>query len=127
MTDTPETQTAPEYEIPEEIRAKTNGYPVVDAKIVPVQIDQVPDLADGGERKRKFGMVLSVAIVPDLNAQLEPIMLDARIPTMFFDGDSLEDLVERAHAELESVMFSTYKQLDDLAQEAPDVKEPVTS
>lgn len=101
------------YQIPEELQKKTSSYPLVDSKIVPVQLNTVPDLLTGGVRKRKFGLALSIAVVPDLDQEEDPLMLGATLPTMFFDADSIEDLLERAKAEIDAVIKSAKDQLQN--------------
>jgi len=99
------------YDIPADLKKITSSYPLVDSKIVPVQLTTVPDLLSGGKRKRKFGLALSIAVVPDLDKEEDPLMLGSQLPTMFFDADTLDDLLERAQAEMEAVINAAREQL----------------
>lgn len=99
------------YDIPEDLKKTTSSYPLVDSKIVPVQLTTVPDLINGGKRKRKFGLALSIAVVPDLDKEEDPLMLGAQLPTMFFDADTLDSLLERAQAEMEVVIKAAKEQI----------------
>jgi hypothetical protein len=100
------------YDVPEELKSKTSAYPVVDVKVAPVPLKTVPDIATGGERVRRFGLVMSVAAIPDLSSMQQPLMLDASIGTMMFDADSLDELQERAIAEIKSIIAMTKDQLE---------------
>lgn len=99
------------YDISDELKKKTGVYPIVDVKMVPVNLVTVPDIISGGSRKRKFGLALSITIMPDIDKEEEPIIMASDLPSLFFDGDSLDDLKERVHAELETIMEAAKDQI----------------
>ena len=110
------------YEIDPEIKKKTGAYPIIDVKMVPVNLHTTTDILKGGQRKRKFGMVMSIAIVPGLDQEQDPLLLAPEMPTMFFDADSIEDLQERAEAELKGMIEATKDQLKDESSGTTDTR-----
>jgi hypothetical protein len=101
------------YEIPEELQKKTSAYPVVATNIVPVDLKKVPDVASGGKRNRRYGLVMSISIIPSLEKEEDPIMIGPILPTMFFDADSIKDLGERAKAEIDGMVVAAEQSIDE--------------
>ena len=88
----------------EEIAKKTQAYAMFDVKIAATDsFAKVPDILKGGDRKRKFGMVMSMACIPNLHEQEEPLIVGADMPTILVDADTIEDLEERAVAEIKGM------------------------
>ncbi len=96
-----------DYSISPEIDAKTNSYMMVDTKFVATPLNKVADIATGGSRNRRFGLVLSIAVVPELDKQEDPIMVSQTMPTIFLDADTLEDLKDRVHEEIDIIIRHT--------------------
>ena len=63
---------------------------------------RVPDMSTGGERRRRYAIVLSFGGIPNFQEIQEPITINADMPKKLIDGDSIEDLRRRAHAELDA-------------------------
>jgi hypothetical protein len=101
-----------DYSVSKEIAAKTDAYMMADTKLVLTPTKQVADIASGGMRKRKFGLMLSLAVVPDLDKQDDPVMISQGSPSIFIDGDNLDDLCERAKEELEVIIRHTKDVMD---------------
>lgn len=99
-----------EYSVAEELKEKTQAYPVVDTKIVPVDFVKVPDIRNGGERNRKYAMYLSVCIIPDPQ---DGMVIPDEMPALLYDGDSLNDLLERAHAELDVIFEAAEDKINE--------------
>mgnify|MGYP000944929008 CR=1 FL=1 len=84
---------------------KTEVYSVIPINLCATQeFVTVPDIATGGKRKRRFGLVLSMSAVPNLDKQAEPLMFPANLATVFLDADSIEDLRERAIYEIDMMI-----------------------
>ena len=92
----------------QELLAQTHAYPISDASIVVTPTKEVPDIATGGKRKRRYGLVLAVAGIPGFEHMEDPVLLNAGLPKVLLDGDSMEILRERAHAELDA-MFNLFE------------------
>jgi hypothetical protein len=104
MTDEPAID-MDKYVASESIRKVTEAYPMFDAAIMPTGLKEVPDIASGGQRSRKYGMVLSIAFVPALDQQPQPLTIPKnQLPTLFIDADNLEDLKERCNQEVENML-----------------------
>jgi hypothetical protein len=101
-----------DYSVSKEIADKTDAYMMADTKLVLTPTTTVPNLATGGTRKRKFGMMLSLAVVPDLDTQEDPVMISQGSPSIFIDGDSLDDLCLRAKEEIEIIVRHTQDVMD---------------
>lgn len=84
------------------ILSKTTAYPIMDVKIVATdEFTTVPDIATGGKRKRKYGLVVSMSGIPNLDKQNEPLFFPNNLSTLMIDGDSLEEIRERAVYEID--------------------------
>ena len=106
----------------------TSSYPITDASIVLSPTATVPDILTGGQRKRKFAMVLSMAGLPGFQKLEDPVILSSSLPKVLIDGDSIEILRSRAHAELDA-MFNVFEDSTNgtLDMTMPDEKEQVES
>jgi hypothetical protein len=96
-----------DYSISEEVAKISNSYMMVDTKFVPTNLTKVADIATGGQRNRRYGLVLSIAVVPELDKQEDPIMVSQQMPCIFVDADSLEDLGVRAKEEIDVIIRHT--------------------
>lgn len=89
---------------------QTDSYPMADVSLVVVPTRQVPDIATGGKRKRRFGFVISGGGVPNMDETEDPLTLNTSMPKILLDGDNLDILRERAHAELDT-MFNVFEDI----------------
>jgi len=97
----------------EEVMKKTKAYPVLPLKVVATdEFEKVPDILTGGQRKRKYGAVIAMAVIPDLSTQQEPVMLTQDIPMLLVDGESLQDLEDRLVEEVKGMFRLTQDTLD---------------
>jgi hypothetical protein len=102
-----------DYSASGEVLEKTKAYPVIPVRVCATdQYERVPDLLTGGDRKRKFGAVLAMAVIPDLATQQEPVMVAQDIPMLLIDGDTLEVLEERFIEEVRGMFRLTKDTLD---------------
>jgi hypothetical protein len=89
----------------EELAKRTQAYAMVDVKVVATdKYVKVPDIEKGGDRKRRYGIVMSMAAIPNLKDQLEPVMVTQDMPMIMIDADNFEDLEERAIAEVRGMI-----------------------
>ena len=108
---------------------RTSTYHIVPANIVPTSTTKVPDIINGGERGRRLGCFLSVAIIRDLNEHNDPIVLQSEFPQFLVDADSVEDLKQRVFEELQAVfdnaadVISGKVSIEDLQKEAEKLQE----
>lgn len=91
-----------------ELTEKSESYPMMDATVCGTVTKSVPDLLTGGERKRKFAAVLSLAGLPGFDKMQDPVVIQSNLPKVLIDADSLETLRERCMAELEK-MFNVFE------------------
>jgi len=91
-----------------ELTEKSKSYPMMDATVCGTVTKSVPDLLTGGERKRKFAAVLSLAGLPGFDKMQDPVVIQSNLPKVLIDADSLETLRERCMAELEK-MFNVFE------------------
>lgn len=100
----------------ERILKITNAYPMATVNMCLVDTDKVPNILTGGQRKRRFGVVLSLAALPGFDQIPDPIVIDGNLPMMVIDADNTEDLEIRAIEEMKA-MFRVFreklKELDD--------------
>lgn len=75
-------------------------------------IKKVPDLANGGMRKRKYAIVFSLSAFPDFANVAEPIMTPSGMDTMLIDADTLEDLRTRAVREVDDMICKIKEALE---------------
>ncbi len=89
----------------DQILSKTSVYPIIDVKLCATpKFDTVPDIATGGKRKRKYGLVVSMSGIPDLANQTEPIMFPPILDSVLIDGESLDEIRERAVLEIDMMI-----------------------
>jgi len=91
-----------------ELTEKSKSYPMMDATVCGTVTKSVPDLLTGGQRKRKFAAVLSLAGLPGFDKMQDPVVIQSNLPKVLIDADSLETLRERCMAELEK-MFNVFE------------------
>lgn len=96
-----------DYGINEEIKKKTGSYIAIDVTVVPMELHKVVDFQTGGKRSRRLGMSLSANIITDLTKEPEPVIMGRGQEHLFIDADTLDDLKERAHAELDAIFLYT--------------------
>lgn len=118
-----------EYQVQDQIvLSKTQDYPLVTAEVCPLPMKRVSDISTGGERHRRFAIVLSMGGIPNFQEIQEPITVNADMPKKLIDGDSIEDIRARAHAELDC-MINIFRDTTDgtitdkLAKAAEDAEE----
>jgi len=57
-----------EYQVQDQILLnKTQDYPLVNAEICPFPMKRVPDMSTGGDRRRRFAIVLSLGGIPNFS------------------------------------------------------------
>ena len=92
----------------EKLLKETASYPLQDMSIVTTPTENVHDFKSGGKRKRRYAIILSMAGLPGFDKMEDPIVLQSQIPKVLIDGDAVDILRERAHAELDS-MFNVFE------------------
>ena len=92
----------------EKLLKDTSSYPLRDMSIVTTPTENVHDFKSGGQRKRRFAIILSMAGLPGFDKMEDPIVLQSQIPKVLIDGDAVDILRERAHAELDA-MFNVFE------------------
>jgi hypothetical protein len=102
-----------------ELTENTDKYPLIRVSICPNTLSKVPDLGTGGDRTRRFGCTLSLGILPMLDEIDEPVMVNADMPTMLVDGDTLEQVKARVKAEID-MMFLAFEDNVKAQEEAPE-------
>lgn len=87
----------------DDLESKSELYDIHDIYCALGKMKHVTDFTTGGKRNRRWGMVLSFAVVPKYDetpATDFPTLLP-KAPAKFLAADSIEDLRARAHAELD--------------------------
>ncbi len=103
----------PEYQVQDQVLLeKTQEYPLVTAEVCPLPMKRVADISTGGERHRRFAIVLSLGGIPNFEEIQEPITINSDMPKKLIDGDSIEDIRKRAHAELDC-MINIFRDTSD--------------
>lgn len=92
----------------EALLKETAAYQLNDVSIILQSTESAYDFKTGGKRKRRYALVMSVAGIPNFNEMEDPVMLQPSLPKIVIDGDSLDVLLSRAHAELD-VMFNLFE------------------
>ena len=101
------------YAPSEDLLQKTKAYAMIPLKVCATDsYEKVPDILKGGQRKRKYGAVISMAVIPDLAQQQEPVMLAQDIPMLMIDSDTMEDLEERLLVEVKNMIQLAQDTLD---------------
>jgi len=87
------------------IHAVTGMHEVLPVKVcTSTRFDLVPDLLRGGNRKRKFAMVISLNGIPNFDERPDPLMIPTDLDTFLIDGDTLADLRARAILEIDRLI-----------------------
>ena len=101
------------YAPSDELLKKTKAYAMIPLRVCATDsYEKVPDIITGGERKRKYGAVICMAVIPDLSKQQEPVMLAQDIPMLMVDSDTMEDLERRLLAEVKNMIQLAQDTLD---------------
>jgi hypothetical protein len=95
-----------------DILKATEAYPIAEVSVVRKPLKKVSDLRNGGMRNRRYGIVLALGALPRLEDAEEPLILTMDLPKVVIDGDTIEDLKKRVHAEIDA-MFSLYQDTID--------------
>lgn len=96
-------------------RENTSVYPMVQAKVCPLQTQKVPDLdpaTPSDTRNRKHAAFCSIAIINELEGHSDPIILQGEMPEFLIDGDTLEDVKARLFDEMTEVFKNAQDVLD---------------
>jgi hypothetical protein len=96
---------------------KTESYIMQEVLYNDQSTKSVPDLEGGPDRNRRWGIVLSLTVVPQFDKvplNQGPLLLP-KTPSRFIAADSLEDLRERVNTEIDSAMS-----MAELAVNDPD-------
>ena len=116
-----------DFEIPKEWLTKpetpdsckdTDGYLLDYVLLTPMELRQVTNLATGGMRNRRWGMMLGVNVVPELDTSPAGPVLLPLTPMQFIDADSLDELSERAKFEIDVAIGIAKKLRERQIQEA---------
>jgi len=100
----------------------TDKYPMITMDLCPVPLKQLPDLMGGSDRYRRFGASFSLGILPNLDKQQGPIVINPDLPKFLVDADTLNMLEKRLHAEI-SIMFREFEeQLKEMNKNEGKVK-----
>lgn len=94
-----------DMELPEEIR-ETEAYIMNEVLYSDTQTKTVTDFETGDQRNRRWGMTMSLAIIPgfDQSPPNQAPTLLPKSPARFFTADSLKDLKARVVHELDRAM-----------------------
>lgn len=107
-----------------DLKKKTNKYPIYNVYITPERIKKVPDLLNGGLRKRKFGLILGMGAIPDFNKMDDPPMVETmRVPQILIDADTIEDLKKAAIYEITKMCTIMQKFIDGEVLNEEDITE----
>jgi hypothetical protein len=87
----------------EKLTKYTDAYPLIDASVVPVKTKTVHDFKTGGERKRRYGIVLSLGGIPNFSEMSDPVVIHQTMPRTVIDGDTIEVLRQRVLAEVDAM------------------------
>lgn len=119
-SDTPDTTAVdttnnPYFSVPPSEADGTDAYTMTQVQHTHVAIKSVPNIATGGRRNKKWGAVVSIGIVPDLDkTDTGPVILPT-MPSQFFDAESVEALKARIVWELEKAIDLAVLQVKDPA------------
>jgi hypothetical protein len=97
----------------EGLKRRTNKYPVYNVFIAPDRIKKVPDLLNGGLRKRRYGLILGMGAIPDFSKMDETPMVETRrVPQILIDADTIQDLKDAAIREITKICDIMQKFVD---------------
>lgn len=98
------------------LKKRINKYPIYSVYFTPERIKRVPDLLNGGLRKRKFGLILGMGAIPDFSKMDDPPMVETmRVPQILIDADTIEDLRNAAIQEITKMCNVMQKFVDGVA------------
>lgn len=83
---------------------ESGAYQLVTVLHCPQELDRVPDLATGGERNKKWGAAMNLALVPGLDKNEKGSVTMPTSPAVFFDADTLDDLRARLYYEVDKAI-----------------------
>lgn len=93
----------------------TEAYIMNEVLYSPTSLKSVPDIENGGQRNRRWGISIALAIVPQLDQMAPnsgPTILP-KSPSRFFAADSLEELKARVVHELDRAMELAKMSVED--------------
>lgn len=94
---------------------KTESYLMQEVLYNDQPTKAVPDLAGGPDRNRRWGVVMSVTVVPkfdDVPLNQGPLLLP-KVPPRFITADNLEDMRERINKEIDQALDMAELALND--------------
>lgn len=107
--------------------ANTESYLMQEILYSDAQTKTVPDLITGSQRNRRWGIILSMAVVPGFDAvtpNAGPTLLP-RTQSRFFTADTVEDLKARVNYEIDKAISLARKSIEDPDGFAKDAREAV--
>lgn len=110
----PRKNAAPVEELPENCK-HTESYVMQEILYSDSKTKTVTDFTTGDQRNRKWGMVVSLAVIPEFDRiapNQGPVLLP-RTPARFFTADSLEDLKARVVYEIDKAIAMAKLAVDD--------------
>lgn len=78
-----------------------SSYDTVEVITIPRGVKSLPDIATGGKRNPRWGISLSFAVMPELDAIPHGPLMLPQSPSQFFTADNLDELKERIIFEIE--------------------------
>lgn len=79
----------------------TDGYLMATVNYTHQSLSTVPDLATGGKRNKRWGVIFAIGVVPNLDESPPgPLIMPQAVPR-FFDSDELESLRARLNYEID--------------------------
>jgi len=97
--------------VTEDLKKRVGVYPMMEVQYCPYISKKVPDIINGGERKRKYGVLWSMSCIPQYHDQEDPTVIQAKAPMMLVDSDSIEDLEEMMIAQVKGTI-KLYKDVE---------------
>lgn len=104
----------PEEETPEVLQ-HTEDYLMHQIFYTDQPMREIDDLATGGKRNRRWGMVVSLAAIPGYDqvpVNMGPTLIPTA-PTKFFTADSIEDLRDRVMMEVDRALEMARLAIED--------------
>lgn len=106
------------------LKKRTNRYPIFSVYFTPERVKKVPDLMNGGLRKRKFALILGIGAIPDFHKMEDPPMVETmRVPQVLIDADSIDDLKKAAINEITKICGIMQKFVDGEITSEEDLDE----
>lgn len=94
----------------------TSAYTMMQVMHCPEELEQVNNLLKGGTRNRRWGAMVSMAVVPHIDTHPKGSITLPQSPTVFIDADSLDDLKKRLYYEVDKALA-----IAKAASEKPDM------